>query len=132
AYNSIEVLSDEYPDKETLLTAKPDLVYASYSSAFSKDGVGPRDELRESGIGSYLSPFGCDEAPDKAEFDDVWQEVTDVAEIFDVSQQADKIIDAQKDELETLAAEDAGDGINIFWYDSGDKTAFAGAGDGGP
>src|SRR5699024_4595494 len=25
AYNSLEVLSDEYPDKETLLTAKPDL-----------------------------------------------------------------------------------------------------------
>src|SRR5699024_2979403 len=97
AYNSIEVLSDEYPDKESLLNVKPDLVYASYSSAFSKDGVGPRDELKESGIDSYLSPFGCDEAPDKAEFDDVWQEVTDVAEIFDVPQNADKIIDAQKE-----------------------------------
>lgn len=132
AYNSIDVLSDEYPDKETLLKAEPDLVYASYSSAFGKDGVGPRDELADSGIASYLSPFGCDEAPETATFEDVWQEVTDVAEIFGVSQRADKIVDKQRKELNKLADDDAGHETTIFWYDSGDKTAFAGAGDGGP
>mmetsp|Transcript_12106 Transcript_12106/g.18750 ORF Transcript_12106/g.18750 Transcript_12106/m.18750 type:complete len:299 (+) Transcript_12106:73-969(+) len=39
-YNSIPVLSDTYPDIDTLVSVNPDFLYASYRSAFqaSKDG----------------------------------------------------------------------------------------------
>lgn len=132
AYDSVEVLSEEYPDHETLLAAKPDLVYASYVSAFDKEVAGSPEDLEESGIASYLSPFGCEDGPDEASFEMVWDEVASVAEIFGVPDRADKIENEQQTELERLAKDNAGEGLRVFWYDSGDKTAFAGAGQGGP
>lgn len=132
AYDSVDVLAEEYPDQETLLEVEPDLVYASYVSAFDKDAAGSRDELEESGIPSYLSPFGCADEPDEVTFETAWQEVENVAEIFDVPERADEIEQDQQDELERLAEEDAGQDTDVFWYDSGDDDVLAGAGQGGP
>mmetsp|Transcript_6174 Transcript_6174/g.10213 ORF Transcript_6174/g.10213 Transcript_6174/m.10213 type:complete len:142 (-) Transcript_6174:2-427(-) len=38
-YNKVPVLSDSYPDIDTLLSTDPDFVYASYSSAFATSHV---------------------------------------------------------------------------------------------
>lgn len=132
AYDSVEVLADKYPDRETLLSVEPDLVYASYVSAFDEDAAGSREELAEAGIPSYLSPFGCADKPDEATFETVWQEVEDVAEIFGVPERAAEIKQDQQADLERLAEGNAGQGKRVFWYDSGDDNALAGAGQGGP
>ena len=38
-YNKVPVLSDSYPDIDTLIGVQPDFVYASYSSAFATSHV---------------------------------------------------------------------------------------------
>lgn len=133
-YGTVKVLSDEYPDNETLLAAKPDFVYASYASAFGPEAGGAQDELTKLGIGSFLSLFGCGENKPSADvsFASVWDEIEIVADVFGVPERADALEKEQQGELDRLAAAKPGAGLDVFWFDSGDKTAFAGAGEGGP
>lgn len=134
AYDGVEVLSDEYPDNETLLEAEPDFVYGSYASAFGAEAAGPQDELEELGIRSFVSPFGCGENKPGADvsFASVWDEIETVAAVFGVPERAEALEDEQEAALRELAASRPGEGLDVFWFDSGDKTAFAGTGEGGP
>ncbi len=133
-YDSVKVLSKEYPDNETLLNAKPDFVYGSYSSAFDKKNAGTHADLEKLGIGSYTSPFGCGENKPSVNvsFESVWDEVETVANVLGVPDRAARIRSDQKSALAALADEKVGAGTKVFWFDSGDKTAFAGTGEGGP
>ncbi len=133
AYDSVQVLSKEYPDHESLLAAKPDFVYASYVSAFDPVVAGSPAELAKLDIGSYNSPLGCgdDDLP-AVSFDTVWNEIKTVANVFGVPERAAEIRTQQQKMLATLADQGAGKGTKVFWYDSGDKTPLAGAGEGGP
>jgi iron complex transport system substrate-binding protein len=139
AYASVPVLSKEYPDTETLLEAEPDFVYGSYASAFDGDAAGPPDDLADLGIASYLSPFSCGEGNESASvgadgvtFDDVWGELRAVGTLFGVGDEAERLIADQRAALEDDAVRSAGDGLLVFWFDSGDATPYAGAGDGAP
>ncbi|GHJ41243.1 ABC transporter substrate-binding protein [Streptomyces sp. TS71-3] len=134
AYDSVPVLSKEYPTKEKLLAARPDFLYASYSSAFTDKVAGTRDELHGEGIPSYLSPFGCgdDKQVPPVSWQSVWGELGDVAEVFGVTPRATAIQKQQKQELAELARTGAGKGLDVLWYDSDTKTPFVGAGHGGP
>jgi len=134
AYESVPVLSEQYPSREALLKAAPDFAYASYGSAFDRKAVGSREELADSGIASYTSPFGCGEEGERPEttFESVWREVDAVADAFGVPERATALREAQQRQLEELAASAAGEGVDVFWYDSGEKSAFTGAGGGGP
>ncbi|MGJ9411691.1 ABC transporter substrate-binding protein [Aeromicrobium sp. CF4.19] len=134
AYESVDVLSDAYPDQESLLSAEPDFVYASYGSAFEDEEVAGREELADLGVGTYTSPLGCrnDEAPTAVTFESVWDEIDTVAEVFGVPERAEEIRAEQEDLLAELTERADGDGLDVFWFDSGDKAAFAGVGEGGP
>lgn len=134
AYESVPVLAPEYPSLEAFTAAGPDFAYAAYASAFTDKAVGTRQELAGKKIGTYLSPFGCPKGTPRAEptFESAWSELTDVAAIFGVPAKATEVIDAQKAQLEKIRSAAAGKGAKVFWYDSGDKTPFVGAGKGGP
>lgn len=132
AYDSVPVLSAEYPSKERLLEAEADFVYASYASAFDDQVAGSRDELADRGIGSYLSPFFCDRDPADPSFETVWTEVTEVATALGHPQRAEALIAEQRRELASLAAADSGGGTEVVWLDAVDKAPSVGAGDGGP
>lgn len=134
AYDSVKVLSKEYPDHETVLAAKPDFIYGSYASAFDKENAGTQAELDKLGIASFTSLFGCGENNPSADvsFESVWDEIDIVAKAFGAPDRAAAIRADQKKTLATLAEEKVGDGLDVFWFDSGDKTAFAGTGEGGP
>lgn len=130
AYESVPVLSETYPTKEEFLAAEPDFAYASYPSAFEAKAVGTQKELAAGGISSYLSPFACAEGEAPA-FAAIWDEVTSVAKAFGVPDRAEEIIAQQQAELQRLGEQAAGDGIEVFWYDSGLKVPYTGVG-GGP
>lgn len=134
AYDSVPVLSKEYADHETVLAARPDFVYGSYSGSLESKTAGTPEELTKLGIGAYVSPFGCGENKPSVgvSFDSVWDEIDTVAAAFGVPDRAAAIRAEQKASLKTLADEKAGEGLDVFWFDSGDKMAFAGAGEGGP
>lgn len=134
AYDSVPVLSKEYPDHESMLATKPDFVYASYASAFDPKVAGTPAELEKAGTASYLSPFGCADAGQRpaASFEAVWDEVQTVADVFGVPERATAIRASQETLLGTLKRDDVGNGLRVLWLDDIDKTAFAGAGEGGP
>lgn len=134
AYDSVNVLAKEYPSKEQFLAATPDFAYASYASAFTDKAVGTRAELTTEGVGTYVSPFGCAKGTPKAEptFENGWAEIREVAQIFGVAPKAEQVVQEQKHQLASVRQAAVGKGKKIFWYDSGDKTPFVGAGGGGP
>lgn len=134
AYESVPVLAKEYPTREKFLQAAPDFAYASYSSAFESKAVGTRSELKSDGITSFVSPFGCPDEKDRPEatFEAAWDEVEDVAAIFGVPDRGAQLIDEQKAALDKIEQTEAGKGLSVLWYDSGDKTPFVGTGGGGP
>lgn len=133
AYEAVPVLSDEYPSREEFLASGPDFAYSSYSSAFDKKTVGSRDELESSGINTYISPLACPEDTQvEPSFDDIWIEITDIGTIFGVPDRAEALVDEQRGQITELTEQNAGEGLSILWYDSGDKTPFVGGGGGGP
>lgn len=134
AYEAVPVLAAEYPTQEQLLAVEPDFAYASYASALEATAVGAPAELERLGVASYLSPFGCAEESDRPEasFEAVWAEVDDVAAAFGVPERAADLRAEQQRQLAGVEQAAAGDGLRVLWYDSGDKTPYVGAGDGGP
>ncbi|WP_067431596.1 ABC transporter substrate-binding protein [Nocardioides jensenii] len=134
AYDEVPVLSKEYPTHEVLLKTQPDFVYASYASGFDKKVAGSQESLEKTATGSYLSPFGCDDEEErpKATFEAVWQEIDAIAAAFGEPEKAADFRAEQGETLEELAATKVGTGVDVLWFDSGDKKPFVGAGGGGP
>lgn len=134
AYDTVPVLSEEYPTNEEFLAAEPDFAYASYVSAFDPKVAGTQAELDDLGIASYLSPFGCEDDAERAEptFDAVWAEIEDIGTLFGVGDVAEDVVADQQATLAELEESAPGEGLSAVWYDSGTKTPLVGAGGSGP
>lgn len=134
AYDSVEVLADDYPEQETLNKANPDFIYASYRSAFEEEAAGARENWAARDVATYISPFSCPEPSDRppATFASVWNELSEIATILGNPQAAKEVKAEQSKRIDKLAKEAPGKGQRIFWYDSGTDTVYAGAGEGGP
>ncbi|WP_026918568.1 ABC transporter substrate-binding protein [Gordonia shandongensis] len=134
AYSKIEVLSPKYPDREVVLERRPDLVAASYSSAFDDKELGTRQELADLGIATYVSPFGCEEKADRAatSWDSVAQETSDYGVLFGLEKQAADVNDAMRRTLADLKTKNAGAGKSIMWWDAKTDSPSVGGRSGGP
>ena len=130
---ALPVLSDKVPGQEATLELEPDLVYAGWESNLSAEGAGDRPTLAALGVNSFVSPAACKgEAyrPNPLDFDEVFAEITQIGEIFDVQDAAAELVAAQRAEL--AAVEPAGAGRSALWYSSGSDTPYVGAGIGAP
>jgi iron complex transport system substrate-binding protein len=137
AYDSVPVLSKEYPSAESFLAKQPDFGIASYTSAFSaKEGVGTRSSLAKLGVATYLLPDGCPNAnPNQPwTFADDFSEISQVGKLFGVSARAAQVIARQKAQLKQAVGSgpEPGKGVRILWWDSDDKSPVIGACCGGP
>lgn len=134
AYGQIPVLAPQYPDRETVLEQRPDLIGASYASAFDDKELGSRASFDELGIATYLSPFACDDKADRS--DPTWEsiegEIADYGLLLGRSAEADELIAAQREVLADLTAQSVGEGVSVLWWDGGTDAPFVGAGEGGP
>jgi iron complex transport system substrate-binding protein len=133
AYEAIPIVSDKVPGQEALLGLAPDFVYAGWESNFSADGAGDRAALHDLGIATYVSPAACKEdgyVPDPLTFEQVADEIREVATIFGVPERADEIVAEQEAALEavTQPAEET----TALWYSSGSDVPYVGAGIGAP
>ena len=133
AYDAIPVVSDKVPGQEALLALEPDFVYAGWESNFSADGAGERTALHDLGIGTYVSPAACKEEgymPDPLTFDEVADEIREVAAIFGVPERAEELIAEQEATLDGAAK--PAEETTALWYSSGSDTPYVGAGIGAP
>jgi iron complex transport system substrate-binding protein len=133
AYATVPVVAAEYPSTEALLDTDPDFVYASYRSAFEADAAGPRGELADLGIGSYLSPAACPDRPagEPLTFDVVFEEFAEVAEVFGVPEAGAELVAEQQAILDASVVE-GGEDITVLWWDDGFDVPSAGACCGAP
>ncbi|MGW6131276.1 putative F420-0 ABC transporter substrate-binding protein [Cellulomonas sp. NPDC055163] len=129
----IPVLSDKVPGQEALLEVQPDLVYGGWESTFSPDGAGDRGALAALGIATYVAPAACKgEAymPDPLTFDELFDEIREVASLFGVTDRAEELVAEQEAALASVTP--AAEGTTALWYSSGTDTPYVGAGIGAP
>lgn len=137
AYETVPVLAEEYPSQEILFGVEPDFIYGSYRSAFDDEAAGPRAELAELEIHSYLSVASCEEAalrPEKVTFATLFDEITDIGRIFGVQDRAEALVDEMQATLDEVAATigTETEPLRIFWYDSEAEAPSVGACCGAP
>ena len=126
AYEKIPVLSDKYPNKEVLLAAEPDFVYAGWKSGFGEEGVGSMEELEQAGIKPYLHMSSNMTAP---KMGDVYADIANIGRIFRVEERADALITGMKREMEETIARlgEVEEPLRVFVYDSGTDKPFTAA-----
>ncbi|MGX2998678.1 ABC transporter substrate-binding protein [Streptomyces sp. JNUCC 64] len=129
AYQGVKVISDEYPSVEALLSAEPDFAYAGFDSGFDeKEGRG-RAALTKAGVDSYVNVEECPSGPVTMKL--IETELRTVGKIFGVPDRADREIRKVRAALGSVE-EKLGEvePVDVFVYDSGDKTAFTAGGAG--
>jgi iron complex transport system substrate-binding protein len=129
SYARIPVLSETYPDIDTLMSVQPDFLFASYSSAFRQgedlnytrhigdcsltihaldsDGTNQTDlfcrkELHNFGIQTYLQSPYCETTQHRrpASMESLFAEIWDIANIFNAHDEARRLIDSVEDHLQ--------------------------------
>jgi iron complex transport system substrate-binding protein len=133
AHGSPRILSEGLPDEESVLSLKPDFLYADWESNFSTSGVGTRDALAKLGIGTYVSPSACQEKaymPDPLAFDTVFTEINQAGRIFGAQSAARTLVARQRAQLAALKPLTRP--VRALWYSSASTTPYVGAGIGAP
>ena len=137
AYASITVLAEKYPSQEVFLNADPDFVFGVYKSAFGEKAAGPREDLLNMNINSYLSVDACEDEsyqPEKTTFEVLFEEIRDIGKIFGAEDRSETLIAEMQAQLDEALAStsELESSPTIFWYDSGDDAPFVGASTGTP
>lgn len=131
----IKRLADNDPSFEAVVGQKPDLVTAQYEWHVGAHGiVGTRQQFADLGINTYVSPADC-VAKDNSgggdgvrkelfTMDLVYQEIRELAAIFDVQDRGQALIDSLKQREAKAVAAVAGakdKGVPVlFWFSSKD------------
>ncbi|MDX3746441.1 ABC transporter substrate-binding protein [Streptomyces sp. AK08-02] len=91
-------LNDAYDvPREAMLGLRPDLVLSTTSYGFDeKNGFATRDQLKDVGANSYVSPQGCDQDTAKMTIADSYTLLRDMGKVFNVSDKAEKLIAASE------------------------------------
>jgi len=128
----IPTLAPKLPNEETVLDARPDLVYAGWESAFTPDAAGARDELAALGVASYVQPAACQSAgqPAKLDFEEVFREIREAGQLFGVPDAASALVEEQRTQLAGIRT--APGSPTALWWSSGTDTPYVGAGIGAP
>ncbi|MFC7705606.1 ABC transporter substrate-binding protein [Plastorhodobacter daqingensis] len=141
----VEVITVEFPTLEAVLSRQPDFVAAMLTTLLGPDSrVAKREDFETLGIPAYLSPSACATTLDAGDaygsrealwsMDLIYQEIDDLARIFDVADRGEALI-ADLRARETALRErfaDAGDPTFLFWFSSPSPAddAYLGGGNG--
>ncbi|MFF2517976.1 ABC transporter substrate-binding protein [Streptomyces sp. NPDC058086] len=104
-------LNDAYDiPREAMIGLRPDLVLSTTSYGFDeKNGFATRDQLKQVGAGTYVSPQGCDQDTSKMTIADSYTLLRDMGKIFDVSDRAEKLIAASEKNIADVSAKVKGE-----------------------
>lgn len=138
ANDQVPRLADDAPTYEVLLGADPDFVTASFGRHYKAEGgVTSRDRLAETGISSYLSPTDCEgdlsinggnTRTVALTLDSLYQEIRELAEIFDVQGKGEELIsDLEARTDAALEGVDLDGRTVAFWFADTRTPYIAGA-----
>ncbi|MEU9380685.1 ABC transporter substrate-binding protein [Streptomyces sp. NPDC048279] len=90
--------------REAMLGLRPDLVLSVTTYGFDqKNGFATREQLKQVGANSYVSPQGCDDDPSKMTVADSYQLLRDMGKVFNVSDRAEKLIAASEKSIAAVS-----------------------------
>lgn len=126
ANSTVPRLADNQPSLEAVLDSDPDLVTASFGGTLGEGGVADRDRFDALGVPTYLSPTDCigrsatsvnaDGARDEPlSIETVFQEVHDLAAIFDVPERGNALVDELRARYQA-ASRRVSDASLAFWF----------------
>jgi iron complex transport system substrate-binding protein len=126
ANSTVPRLADNQPSLEAVLDSDPDMVTASFGGTLREGGVADRDRFDALGVPTYLSPTDCigksatsvnaDGARDEPlSIETVFQEVHDLATIFDVPERGDALVDSLRARYDAASSR-VSDASLAFWF----------------
>ncbi|UNK40416.1 ABC transporter substrate-binding protein (plasmid) [Shinella sp. H4-D48] len=133
ANGKIKRLADNDPSFEAVVGEEPDLVAAEFEWHVGVQGaVGKREQFADLGINTYVAPADCvakinEDGGDGVRkelftMDLIYQEIAELAEIFDIKERGDALIaDLKKREADAVASIAGAAGKNlpvVFWFSS--------------
>ncbi|MFC7616571.1 ABC transporter substrate-binding protein [Actinokineospora soli] len=128
AYDRVPLLAEQYPTYEELLTAEPDLVVGGYASAFAEKDGRAREALEGKGIRTFLLSEECSAG---TTVDTVVEDLRALGRVFGVPDRAEALVSDLTGRVEAVRAKVAGRAeVPVFFYDSGEKSAFTVGGHG--
>ncbi|GAA4921752.1 iron complex transport system substrate-binding protein [Stackebrandtia albiflava] len=101
----VPVLSEDAPpDRETLLDAEPDFVFAPTAYEFTAEqGFADLAQLDEAGVAAYIATGGCAERRMTGTVDDLFTDLRNLGDIFGEPERAAELVDAGEAALTDVA-----------------------------
>lgn len=101
----IPVISEDAPPtRETLLDVEPDFVYSPTDYEFTAEqGFASLDQLAEAGVAAYTATGGCPERRMEGTVDDLFTDLDNLGQIFDVEAEATALADEARATLDDVA-----------------------------
>ncbi|WP_338887663.1 ABC transporter substrate-binding protein [Rhodococcus sovatensis] len=121
-------LADNKPALEVVLDAEPDFVSASFGGTLGPGGVADRSQFEQLGVPNYLSPTDCNGKTDESvnsdgartdplEIATVYQEIRDLAAIFDVRERGERFIGELQDRFDAASGAVTASGTSlVYWF----------------
>jgi iron complex transport system substrate-binding protein len=135
-------LADNAPSYEAVLGTDPDFVTASFGRHFKDEGgIAPRDRFAETGIGTYLSPTDCEDGRSingggkrtrPFTIDSLFQEITELAMIFDVSSRGTALVEELKSRTAAAVTQADASGTTLAFWFADTKSPYIAGGTGAP
>ncbi|MFJ7996085.1 ABC transporter substrate-binding protein [Streptomyces sp. NPDC096310] len=104
-------LNDAYDiPREAMIGLRPDLVLSTTAYGFDgKNGFATREQLKQIGVNTYVSPQGCDQDTSKMTIADSYTLLRDMGKVFNKSDEAEKIVAASEKHIAEVAAKVKGE-----------------------
>lgn len=77
-----------WPSREQILALKPELIYAGFPSAFAKSALGAPKWWQARNIEVLINPYSCKKAGKPLQWQDAWEDLEQLAQVFDVTDKA--------------------------------------------
>ncbi len=96
---------DTPPSREELLAVEPDFVYSPTTYEFTAEqGFASIEQLDEAGVAAYTATGGCFDRRMEGTVTDLFTDLENLGAIFQVSDEADALIESSQTELDSVAA----------------------------
>lgn len=131
-------LADNAPTYEAVMGTNPDFVTASFGRHLKEQGgVATRERFAETDIDTYLSPTDCEggvsingggKRSTPLTMDSLYQEITELAAVFDVPSRGERLVDELKQRVADAAAKAADSNRTVAFWFADTKTPYIGGG----
>lgn len=137
ANTKVPRLGDNAVSFERVLQEEPDLVTASFEGSLNDEDPDRRDQYAQLGVPTYVAPSHCDGRTDASgdgprehplQMDVIYQEIAELAEIFDVTSRGESLIADLKQRMAKAAENAPESDVSIaYWFANTELPYMAGA-----